>query len=207
MSLRERKKAETRTAIADAAAQLFSERGFHHVTVGEVAEAAGVSKQTVFNHFANKEELVFDRAAEVEEIIVATVRDRPAGTTTVEAFKAMTRAFWTRVDDLAADRPQAGFFLIVERTPALQAYQRELGARIVDRVEHEIRTEARARPDDLRPRYAAASLCGIHFGVADIFRTHVAAGDPPSQFLKALLRRADEAYNMLADGVGAYPER
>lgn len=207
MSLRERKKAETRTAIADAAAQLFTERGFHHVTVGEVAEAAGVSKQTIFNHFANKEELVFDRAAEVEEIIVAAIRDRAPGTTAVQAFKALTRAFWERVGDLAEDRPQAGFFVIVERTPALQAYQRELGARIVDRVEDAIRTEARAKPDDLRPRYVAASLCGIHFGVADIFRRHIAAGDSPSQFLKALLRRADEAYNMLADGVGPYPER
>lgn len=207
MSLRERKKAETRTAIADAAAALFAARGFHEVTVGEVAEAAGVSKQTVFNHFANKEELVFDRAAEVEEIIVATVRDRPAGTTAVQAFKQMTRAFWGRVEELPADRPQSGFFAIVERTPALQAYQRELGARIVDRVEATIRAEARARPDDLRPRYVAASLCGIHSGVGDIFRRHVAAGEPPSAFLKALLRRADEAYNMLADGVGAYPER
>lgn len=207
MSLRERKKAETRTAIADAAAQLFLERGFHEVTVGEVAEAAGVSKQTIFNHFPNKEELVFDRAREVEEIIVATVRDRPAGTTAVSAFKHMTRMFWGRVGDLADDRPQAGFFAIVERTPALQAYQRELGAKIVDRVEQTIRAEARAKPDDLRPRYVAASLCGIHFGVADIFRRHVAAGEPPSQFLRSLLRRADEAYNMLADGVGSYPER
>jgi AcrR family transcriptional regulator len=207
MSLRERKKAETRTAIADTAARLFTERGFHHVTVGEVAEAAGVSKQTIFNHFANKEELVFDRAAEVEEIIVAAVRDRPAGTTAVAAFKAMTRAFWGRVRDLDLDRPQAGFFVIVETTPALQAYQRELGARIVDRVEAAIREEARAKPDDLRPRYVAASLCGIHFGVSDVFRRHVAAGEPPSAFLKALLRRADEAYNMLGEGVGAYPER
>jgi hypothetical protein len=33
------------------------------------------------------------------------------------------------------------------------------------------------------------------------------AGEQPSTFLKALLRRADEAYNMLADGVGPYPER
>jgi AcrR family transcriptional regulator len=207
MSLRERKKAETRTAIADAAAQLFTARGFHEVTVGEVAEAAGVSKQTVFNHFANKEELVFDRAAEVEEIIVRAVRDRPAGTTAVDAFRQMTRGFWSRVGELAADRPQAGFFLIVERTPALKAYERELASRIVERVEQVIREQARARPDDLRPRFAAASLCGIHFGVAGIFRTHIAAGEPPSEFLKALLRRADEAYNMLADGVGAYPER
>jgi AcrR family transcriptional regulator len=114
MSLRERKKAETRTAIADAAAQLFADRGFHAVTVGEVAEAAGVSKQTIFNHFPNKEELVFDRAAEVEEIIVAAVGDRAPGTTAVQAFQAMTRAFWGRVGDLQPGRPQAGFFAIVE---------------------------------------------------------------------------------------------
>ena len=120
----------------------------------------------------------------------------------------MTRAFWGRVGDLAEDRPQAGFFVIVERTPALQAYQRELGARIVDRVEHEIRARGEGEARRPAPALRAASASAASTSASPTSSaTHVAAGDPPSQFLKALLRRADEAYNMLADGVGAYPER
>jgi 2-methylcitrate dehydratase PrpD len=46
---RERKKQETRRRLADLATALFIERGFDTVSVAEVAEAAGVSKVTVFD--------------------------------------------------------------------------------------------------------------------------------------------------------------
>ncbi|WP_203589765.1 TetR/AcrR family transcriptional regulator [Streptomyces sp. SID13031] len=57
---RERKKLQTRQLISDAATTLFIERGFDHVTVAEVAKAADVAVQTVFNHFPAKEDLFFD---------------------------------------------------------------------------------------------------------------------------------------------------
>lgn len=60
--LRERKKQQTRRAISDAATQLFMTRGFDNSTVGEVAEAAGVSEQTVLNYFPAKTDLFFDEA-------------------------------------------------------------------------------------------------------------------------------------------------
>jgi AcrR family transcriptional regulator len=44
--LRERKKARTRSVIADAAARLFAERGYEQVAVSDVARAAEVSEQT-----------------------------------------------------------------------------------------------------------------------------------------------------------------
>jgi len=54
MSPRSRQK---RAAILDAAGQLFCEHGLHLVSMDMVANAAGVSKQTVYSHFANKESL------------------------------------------------------------------------------------------------------------------------------------------------------
>ena len=61
--LRERKKRQTREAIAQAAMALFVARGFDAVTVADVARAADVSEKTVFNYFPAKEDLVFARAA------------------------------------------------------------------------------------------------------------------------------------------------
>lgn len=58
---RERKKQQTRQLISDVATTLFMERGFDHVTVAEVAKAADVAVQTVFNHFPTKEDLFFDQ--------------------------------------------------------------------------------------------------------------------------------------------------
>ncbi|TDC28904.1 TetR/AcrR family transcriptional regulator [Kribbella albertanoniae] len=57
---RERKKQQTKAAISAVATQLFLERGFEAVTVAEVAQAADVAVQTVFNHFPAKEDLFFD---------------------------------------------------------------------------------------------------------------------------------------------------
>ncbi|HEX8865841.1 MAG TPA: helix-turn-helix domain-containing protein [Lentzea sp.] len=72
--LRERKKAQTRAAIAASAAELFARNGFRAVTMIEVAAAAEVSEQTVYNHFPTKESLVFDRAPELR----AALLDRSA---------------------------------------------------------------------------------------------------------------------------------
>jgi AcrR family transcriptional regulator len=68
--LRERKKAQTRAAIAASAAELFARNGFRAVTMIEVAEAAEVSEQTVYNHFPTKESLVFDRAHELRAALL-----------------------------------------------------------------------------------------------------------------------------------------
>ena len=61
--LRERKKAATRLAIRDAGMRLFDERGFGGTTVDDIADAAGVSRATVFTYFPTKEEIVFGDAA------------------------------------------------------------------------------------------------------------------------------------------------
>jgi AcrR family transcriptional regulator len=69
--LRERKKEQTRRLIAETARQLFSERGFEHVTIAEIAEAAEVAVQTVFNYFPTKEDLVYWRLASFEGELLA----------------------------------------------------------------------------------------------------------------------------------------
>jgi AcrR family transcriptional regulator len=50
--------ARTRAKILDAATALFYERGTQAVGIAEVAEAAHVSKVTLYRHFADKDDLV-----------------------------------------------------------------------------------------------------------------------------------------------------
>ena len=55
---REQNRDAQRERILDAARSLFASRGFEAVTMGEVAEQAGVVRATVFNHFGSKGALV-----------------------------------------------------------------------------------------------------------------------------------------------------
>src|SRR5687768_14367589 len=58
LSLRERKKLETRERILTVGLAAFAVRGFDHCTIDEIARAAGVGMGTVYNRFRTKEDLV-----------------------------------------------------------------------------------------------------------------------------------------------------
>lgn len=59
-SSRAARKAQTRSDLRGAAQRLFADQGFDSVTIADIAAAASVSVQTVFNHFSCKEDLFFD---------------------------------------------------------------------------------------------------------------------------------------------------
>jgi TetR/AcrR family transcriptional regulator of autoinduction and epiphytic fitness len=60
---KERKKRDTsrkRRLILDTAIEVFSKKGFDSSTIDEIAETAGISKRTIYNHFQSKEKLIQD---------------------------------------------------------------------------------------------------------------------------------------------------
>ncbi len=117
---RERKKARTRQALADAALRLFLEHGYDDVGVRDVAEAADVSVTTLFKHFPSKEALVFDEEEDHEAALVAAVRDRAPGRPVLDALRDHVAR--TRLSLPEGDPEAAAFIGLVNATPALQAY-------------------------------------------------------------------------------------
>ena len=63
--------------LVKAAITLFDEHGYEATTVAEIAEAAGLTKRTFFRYFADKREVLFMGAAELQDRWVAAVRDAP----------------------------------------------------------------------------------------------------------------------------------
>jgi AcrR family transcriptional regulator len=124
---RERKKAATRQALADAALELFLDRGFDDVGVREIAEAADVSTATLFKHFPTKESLVFDRDADREAALVAAVRERPPGRPVFDALRDYLRGTIT-VMEPAGPRLVA-YLALIENTESLRAYNRRMWLR------------------------------------------------------------------------------
>lgn len=87
MSQQSRKRLATRQSISDVATQLFFQRGFDNVTIDEIAEAADVSRMTVFNHFPRKEDMFFDLDEAARAAILEAVETREAGVKPVEALR------------------------------------------------------------------------------------------------------------------------
>ena len=77
----------TRQKISDAATRLFMENGFDAVTVDQIAAAAQVSRMTVFNHFARKEDMLFDLDDEGRQDILQAIQEREPGMSPVEALR------------------------------------------------------------------------------------------------------------------------
>jgi AcrR family transcriptional regulator len=65
---RTRRRESTRQRILATAADLFYRRGITPVSMEEVAEAAQVSKPTLYNHFGSKEDLVGEALETVDDI-------------------------------------------------------------------------------------------------------------------------------------------
>ena len=80
MGVRERKKANSRRALVDAAVKLFEERGVDATTMDDIARAAGMSRTSVFNYFGYKEMILCEIGARYVQEIAGPVMgdlDRP----------------------------------------------------------------------------------------------------------------------------------
>ncbi|MFF0387964.1 TetR/AcrR family transcriptional regulator [Kitasatospora sp. NPDC004615] len=187
MGLRETKKQQTRTAIADAALPLFLERGFDQVTVAEIARHVGVSTNTVFNYFATKEDLFFDRQHEVEQQLATVVRERPPGTCPVAALRDDLRTAIGRADLTPGS---ATFHRTIEASPALRARERE----IADRAETAL---AAALPPSPTAFLLAGALIGAHRATHRELRHRLLAGHPPHTIATDLAAAVTTAFDAL----------
>jgi len=79
MSARRAAAEATRSRILDAAAQAFITHWFDEVTIQAVAADAGVSGQTVLNHFGDKETLFAAAAGRLSEQIESRRGEAPPG--------------------------------------------------------------------------------------------------------------------------------
>ena len=203
---RERKKQQTRDGIAAAALRLFLDRGFDRVTVAEVAEAADVAEQTVFNHFRTKEDLVYAYMEEHEDELVAAVRDRAAGEGVVEAFR---RALRIRGGLLADPDPAAREKLesvsrMIATSPALQRREEQVYATRTDALARVLEHEDGG---PLRAWVAANALVGVHRALVARTRRGVLDGVPSGELASLVGREADAALDLLAGGLADYGHR
>jgi AcrR family transcriptional regulator len=201
---RERKKQLTRRAISDVATEMFMERGFDAVTVAEVAAAADVAVQTVFNHFPTKEDLFFDETGWWAGPAQA-IRQAPADVDVIEALRLHYLGEIRErlaVGHLATWRQ---FSDTIEASPALQARRR----RNAEEMEELLVAALQERDGQLSGRMAR--LIAAQYAAAQKVLEGELARFVPVDASQAQLEEAnanleqavDEVFAVLAKGFGA----
>jgi len=136
-----------RGELTTVAQDLFLERGFDQVTVDQIAEAAGVSKRTLFRYFATKEDIVVGSYERYGDRLVAVLDQRPE---TEPVWDSLWAIFTLMASQEAAtqDRTRGrAMERIVHSTP-------QLTARFLEKIQ----TQQQALVDPIRSRLVAQGV-------------------------------------------------
>jgi AcrR family transcriptional regulator len=192
--LRERKKADTRAALAAATLRLAVERGWEHVTVEAIATAADVSYRTFFNYFSSKEEALLQPGGPDRPRLSTRLRAQSAELGVLDAARAAVR---DELAELEAD-PAAlrNWMTVIMSNPSLLPRLVEIGA--TDEREVAVAIAERTGQDleaDLLPGLLAAVVSATVR--VSLWRWHVQDGATP------LTTLVDEALDAVAAGLPA----
>ncbi|EHH69484.1 TetR family transcriptional regulator [Gluconobacter morbifer] len=115
--LRQRKKDRTHAALVQEAMRLFSTKGYEETSVEEIAEAAQVSRRTLFRYFPGKADIVLAWTHGVTKILADAIGKIPLNAPLQET---VLEALLPVVAYYSSDRLDAyALVVLVERTPAL----------------------------------------------------------------------------------------
>jgi AcrR family transcriptional regulator len=207
MGLRERKKRQTAMRIWQAAVDLFVERGFDNVSVQEIADAAEVSKMTVFNYFGTKEDLVFRPMEEHFGDAARAVRERAPGESAVRAVRRQflemvetrdpsiglnSQPFARQIRQLVRDTP-----VLMERA-VLSAQQgtRDLAAVLAEET-----------GDRMLATVAAAMLSAARNALVEEHHLRIGAGEHVDAVAADAAQRAEQAFALVEHGLGDYARK
>ncbi|WP_329568532.1 TetR/AcrR family transcriptional regulator [Kitasatospora sp. NBC_01266] len=84
-----------RGRLMQAAMELYVEHGYSQTTVAEIAKRAGLTERTFFRHFADKREVLFWGAGELQDLMVSAIAEAPASARPIDAIGAALDAAGT----------------------------------------------------------------------------------------------------------------
>ena len=153
LSLRERKKQQTRKLIVETALELFSERGYQATTVADIAASADVSERTVFAYFPTKEDILFADHLALQEGLADALAEKARDASVLDVLREFVVENVSRFDTQARIRWQ-----IVRNDEVLLAHQRARQASFGEVIAKAIADELGERVDDLRPQLVTAAV-------------------------------------------------
>ncbi len=155
--LRLRKRAETHARIQAEAIRLFLAQGFEATTLDAIADAADVSRRSLFHYFASKEEIVFSAKADFPGLVAEAIGRRPAEEPLLDMVENALTEMSTRL--LSPDA--RALARLIHDTPALSAGD-QAKYEMVERVLAKALADRKGLADtDIACRVTAATAIGI----------------------------------------------
>jgi AcrR family transcriptional regulator len=201
---RESKKRETRQRIADVATEMFFARGFEAVTLDEIAVAANVSKMTVFNYFARKEDLMLDREDDLLLLpFREAIRGRPQGQAPIDTLRGLVDELSQQNHPLARiDSLAVGWWRVVGASPSLKARLRELADEATEGLAIEL---AGPKPEGLARLIAGIIVLTVRTAREEAIRV-VERGGSAKKAKATFLALIDRGFTAAHDMAASYPE-
>ena len=164
---RERRAAARRTQILEAAAAVFSRKGYERATTREIAEAADVSEGTLYNYFNGKRALLSGVAQAYADEVTAEI----ASIETSDFHDMMAQLLTRR---LRGGRERRLFMLFLHEArlnpEVKQHYVREALYRIIRETEKQLSgLVQRGVMRDINPAVAARTLSAAIMGFAVMY--------------------------------------
>lgn len=201
--LRERKRQRTYRAISDAAVTLFLEKGFAAVSITEIADAAEVSRPTLFRYFPAKEDMALHRFADHEDEAAQVVAARGEHTAPLAALEAHFLAGLEARDPvtgLCDDKEVLAFHRLLYGTPSLVARLHSYTARSEEALAMALAESDRERPP-LAARLAAAQIVAAQRVLAMENWRRIADGTSAADLHADAASEARHAFALLRSGL------
>jgi len=190
-TLQVRKQELVREAIWDAAADLFTVKGFDETTVEDIAALAGVSRRTFFRYFASKSDLLAQGIVKYETALVQAIEECPAGMPLPEVMRRTVDRVAAQV---AAHPSTRKVMAIVARHPAARDAQLSRIAGLQDSLTGAYRDRIQRSPDASLIAAVLASLTLTTLSLA--IHTWYASGEPD------IRSTVEQVLSAMRDGIG-----
>jgi len=150
-----------RGRLEQAAMELYTERGFEQTTVAEIAAQAGLTERTFFRYFADKREVLFSGASELQEFVVNAVVAAPATATPLAAVAAALEA----TGDLFEQRREFAHARqgLIDANPVLQERELKKMATLARAIAGALRDRGVAEPGASLTAEAGIAVFRISF--------------------------------------------